>query len=192
MSLGCGDVKRTRRIPSTAPDRPEQVGEQRAQRGRVVAAAAGGQLDVAAVAVDVLPEQGHLGDTLAGERLDLGDDVGERPAHLLAAHRGDDAERAAVVAADLDRHPGVERRHPLGRQRRREHRVIVDDGRFEDLGDRTVLAGVLDELGGAVHVVRTEHDVDVPGSSRGPRRGPSGPGSRTPRSGGRPSRPSTS
>ncbi len=51
----------------------------------------------------------------------------------------------------------------LGRQRRREHRVVVDDRRVEDLGDRAMGGGVAHELGGAVHVVRAEHDVDVGG-----------------------------
>ena len=45
-------------------DLPQQVGEERAQPRRLVAALARGQLQVTAVAVDVLAEQRHLGDTL--------------------------------------------------------------------------------------------------------------------------------
>ena len=110
MSLGCGDVNRTRRIPSTPPGGPQQVGEQRPHLHRVVAGLPGGQLQVTSVAVHVLAEQGDLGDPGGGELLDLGDDVIERPGDLDAAYGRDDAEGAVVVAADLDRDPGVEGR----------------------------------------------------------------------------------
>ena len=95
MSLGCGDVKRMRRMPVDGADGLEEVGEQRAQRSARVAGAPGGELQVAPVAVDVLAEQRHLGDSVGGEHFDLGDDVAERAAHLLAAYGGDDAERTA-------------------------------------------------------------------------------------------------
>ena len=36
-------------------------------------------------------------------------------------------------------------------------------GRVEDLGDRPAAAGVVEQLGGPVHVVRAHHDVDVAG-----------------------------
>ena len=88
-------------------DGAQQVGEQRAQAGGCVAGSAGGELQVAAVAVDVLAEQRDLGDAVGGESLDLVEDVGERAADLDAAHRGHDAEGAVVVAPDLDRHPRV-------------------------------------------------------------------------------------
>jgi hypothetical protein len=39
--------------------------------------------------------------------------------------------------------------------------VIVDDRFVEDLGDRTARLSVLDEFGGAVHVVGAEHDIHV-------------------------------
>ena len=170
----------------------EEVGEQRAQRSAGVTGAAGGELQVASVAVDVLAEQRHLGDAVGGEHFDLGDDVAERAAHLLTAHGGDDAERTRVVAADLDRDPGVVRRRPAGRQRRGKHRVVVDDGRLEDLGDRSGAAGLVEQLGGAVDVVGPHHDVDVPGPACARRRGPSGRDSRTRRSAGRRAAPSTS
>ena len=94
-SFGCGLVKRTRRMPSTAADRPQQVGEQRAAPGQV-----------AAVGVDVLAEEGDLGHAPAGQVRDLGDQVVERPADLGPAHRRHDAEGARVVTARLDGHPG--------------------------------------------------------------------------------------
>ena len=52
-----------------------------------------------AVGVDVLAEQGDLGDALGDQRLDLGEDLAGPAVLLLAAQRRDDAERAGVVAA---------------------------------------------------------------------------------------------
>ena len=49
-------------------------------------------------------------------------------------------------------------------QRRREHRLIVDHGLGQDLGDRSIrLGGLGKQFGGAVHVVGAHHDVDVTG-----------------------------
>ena len=73
-----------------------------------------------------------------GQPSDLGDDVGERAADLGAAHRRDDAERARVVAADLDGDPGVVRGLAPSRQGAGEHRLVVEHGLVEDLGDRPV------------------------------------------------------
>ena len=78
MSLGCGLVKRTRRMPGDRTDGAEQFGEQRPQARVDVARLASGQLQVAAVAVDVLPEQRDLGDAVGGQAGDLVDDVVER------------------------------------------------------------------------------------------------------------------
>ena len=92
-------------MPSTAPDRPQQVGEERAAAGQV-----------APVGVDVLAEQGHLGDAPAGQGLDLGHQVVERSGHLAAPHRRDDAEGTRVVASGLDGHPGGIGQVPHGGQ----------------------------------------------------------------------------
>ena len=188
-------VRRREADPADAvdgTDGPQQVGEQRPRPRRRVAVAAGGQLEVAAVAVDVLAEQRDLGDAGGGELADLGDDVVERPGDLHAAHRRHDAERAAVVAADLDRHPGVERRLPDGRQGRREQGVIVDHGLVEDLGDRAAAPGrrrAARRRGGRCGCPSRRRR----GRPAGARcRGPSGPGSRTRRSGGPRVWPSTS
>ena len=123
-------------MPSTAPAARSRSANSGRTLRRRVAVAAGGQLEVAPVAVDVLAEQRDLGDPGGGELLDLADDLVERPGDLHAAHRRHDAEGAVVVAADLDRHPGVEGRLADRRQRRREQGVVVDDGGVEDLGDR--------------------------------------------------------
>ena len=154
-------MKRTRRIPSTAPGRPKQVGEQRPHLDRFVAGLAGGELQVTSIAVHVLAEQGDFGDPRGSELLDLGDDVIERPGDLDAPDGRDDAEGATVVAADLDRDPGVEGRLADRRQRRREHHVVVEHGGIEDLGDRPAGAGGAEQVGGPMHVVGAHHDVDV-------------------------------
>lgn len=86
-------------------DGTDQIGEQRAQPGVGVAGLASGQLQIAAVAVDVLPEQGDFRDAVGDQRLHLGHDVVERAADLDTAHGRHDAERAVVVAADLDGDP---------------------------------------------------------------------------------------
>ena len=65
-------------MPVDRADVAQQVGEQRAEPCVVVAGLAGGELEVAAVAVDVLAEQRDLGDAVGGELFDLGDDVGVR------------------------------------------------------------------------------------------------------------------
>ena len=175
------------------PDRVQQIGEQRSEPGRRVAALAGGELQITAVAVHVLAQQRHLGDAFGGELLDLGDDLVERTAHLHTADGGHDAEGAAVVATDLDGHPHVVRRVPTGRQGRGEHGVVVDHRFLQDLGDRPV--GALRPRAGAR---RRDGRCACPSRRRRgrpwrrPAPGPSGRGSRTRRSGGRPSCPSRS
>ena len=108
-SFGWGLVKRTRRIPSTRAHGPQQIGEEGAAPGQV-----------AAVGVDVLAEQGHLGHPRAGQAADLAT-RSSKGGHLRAADRGDDAEGARVVAARLDGDPGG-----IGERRgRRPERPVV-------------------------------------------------------------------
>ena len=57
-------------------DVAQQLGEQRAEPGVVLAALAGRELQVAPVRVDVLAEQRDLGDALLGEHPHLGQHVG--------------------------------------------------------------------------------------------------------------------
>ena len=188
-------VRRREADPADAvdgADGAQQIGEQRPHAGVGVAVATGGQLQVAAVAVDVLAEQRDLGDAGRRQLADLADDLVERPGDLDAAHGRHDAEGAAVVAADLDRDPRVVRRLADGRQRRREHGVVVEDGGVEDLGDRAAAAGrrAAARRRGARCGCPSRRRRGRPWRAR--RRGPSGPGSRTRRSGGRRGRPSTS
>ena len=184
MSFGCGLVYRTRRIPSIAADVGQQIGEQRAQADRLVAGLPGRELEVAAVAVDVLAEQGHLGHAVGGELRDLGEHVGERSTDLHTAHGRDDAEGAVVVAADLDGDPGVVRRLAAGRQRRGEHRLVVDDRLLQDLGDRRLGVRACSSRSAArctLWVPITTSTWPARFGDRGP--GPSGPGTRRRRSG---------
>ena len=141
-------------------DRPQQLAEQRAD-AHVLSGLAGREREVAPVAVDVLTEEGDLGDAALGQPGHLVDESIERAGDLLAANRRDDAEGAGVVAADLDGDPrGVALVAP-GRHRRGEQLVVVGDGGLEDLGQRTVLPAGLEQLGGAVDVVGAEHEIDV-------------------------------
>ncbi|CAB4692403.1 unannotated protein [freshwater metagenome] len=146
---------------SNRTDGAQQVREQRTHPGVGIAPLPCGKLQVAAVAVHVLPEQGHLGYARSSERPHLGDDVLERSADLYTAHCRNDAEGALVVAADLDGDPGVVRRLTLCREGRREHGVVVDDRLVEDLGDRATRSGLTHEDRRSVHVVGAEHYVDV-------------------------------
>ncbi len=108
------------------------------------------------VGVDVLPQQGDLADAVCHQRLDLGQDLPRPAVLLLAAQARHDAERAGVVAADRDRHPGGVRRLPLRRQRGRE-----DLERLEDLDLRLLLhAGALEKHRERPDVVGAEDDVD--------------------------------
>ena len=128
-------------------DRAQQVGELRP----VLPGA-----EIAAVGVDVLAEQRDLDHAVAGELLDLVHDVAHPAADLAAAHRRHDAERARVVAADLDRDPGRVIDLAAGRQRRRVRVVLL-----EDLDERTLGPGPGQQRGRVREVVRAEHDVDV-------------------------------
>jgi hypothetical protein len=107
--------------------------------------------------VDVLPEQRHLANALAGEALDLGDDGHERARDLVAARVRHDAV-AAVLGAAL--HDGDERGRPFGAGRR-QGIELLDGGEVDvDLG-RARRAGPLDHLRQPVQGLRPEHEVDV-------------------------------
>ncbi len=135
-------------------ERAQQVGELRA----VLPGA-----EVASVGVDVLTEHGDLAYAVGGELLDLVDDVAHAPADLGPAHDRDDAERARVVAADLDGDPRAVaamggRVGATGGQRRRVGLVLL-----EDLDHRALEAGPFEQGRRVAQVVGAEHDVDVTG-----------------------------
>ena len=139
--------------PANALDPAEgtqQFGEQRPAFG-----------EVAAVRVHVLTEQRDLHDPVARQPLDLGDDLLGRAADLAPAHGRHDAERAAIVTADLDGDPRGMRNIALHRQRAREGFGVVRIGLVEDLRQRATEGTLLQQRCGPVHVVRAQHDVDV-------------------------------
>src|SRR5262249_24470782 len=74
------------------------------------------------VTVDGLAEQGHFLAPPAGELACLGSDMFGRPALLGAAHAGDNAVGAKLVAADHDADIRLERRWP---HRRVTERVVA-------------------------------------------------------------------
>ena len=96
------EVLRVRRREADAVDAVDRV-ERAQQVGELRAVLPGAE--VAAVGVDVLAEHGDLAHAVGGELLDLVDDVAHAPADLGTAHDRHDAERARVVAADLDGDP---------------------------------------------------------------------------------------
>ena len=178
------EVLRVRRREADALDAVDRV-ERAQQVGELRAALPGAE--VAAVRVDVLAEQRDLDHAVGGELLDLVHDVAHAAADLAAAHRGHDAERARVVAADLDRDPRrvVDARAgpaaPTGTPRApRGSRRSAPSAR----GPRAAASAARREVVGA------EHDVDVRRPAPRSGRGPSGPGSRRPRSADRAGAPS--
>ena len=149
-----------------------------------------------AIGVHGLPEERHLAAAGAGCSVDLAHHFRGRHAPLPPAHVGHDAEGAELVAAALDRDPGVDavgphridpgvvlvlveveielRRIPGGRDQRRQPAIGI--GRGEDV-DRGGVGG--ERL---PHVLRhaadhPQHEVRIPASSR-PRARRGGPSTR--------------
>ena len=122
-----------------------------------------GEREVAPEAVDVLSEERDLTHAVGGELLGLGHQLAERPRDLGASNRRDDAERTAVVAADLDGEPPGMIDLTNRRQRRRERLGVVSSGRLEDLDDRAMRRGMIEQFDRSVHIVGAEHHVDVAG-----------------------------
>ncbi len=122
-------------------DRAQELGEERSPAR-----------DVAAVGVDVLSQQGDLGDTTARQQLDLGHDVVEGPAHLGAAHGGYDAEGTRVVAAGLDVDPRRigQLAHGAGAQEGIGARL--GRRRVEDLHERALGPRPLEQAGALVRL----------------------------------------
>ncbi len=138
MSFGCGLVNRNRRMPGTAPTARNSSANCGLTRTVFVASrwrSASGQ--VTAVAVHVLTEQGDLGDAVFGAVVAPRSTMSSNGRLIsAAANSRHDAERARVVASDLDCDPRVVTGLAANGKCAREHRLIVDDSLVEDLGDR--------------------------------------------------------
>ena len=128
-------------------ERAQEVGE----LGSVLPGA-----EIAPVRVDVLAEQRDLAHTVGDELLDLVHDVAHATADLGPAHDRHDAERAGVVAPDLDGDPRRVHGVALRGQRRRIRLVLL-----EDLDDRAFGAGPGEQGRRVGEVVGAEHDVDM-------------------------------
>ena len=131
-----------RSIPSTASTRASSS-------AKLVRRSLG---QVAAVTVDVLPQQRHLAHPVGGEALGLGEELEGIAADLAPAGAGNDAVRADAVAALGDLQPALELALAPGRQ------VAGEVLELEvALGSERV--GV-EELRQLVDLPRTEGDVD--------------------------------
>ncbi len=100
-----------------------ELDEARAQRPAVPEA--GAVLQVDAVGAGVLADDEQLLDAGVEQPARLAEHVADRARDEVAAHRGDDAEGAAVVAALADLEVGVVRRRQLDALRRHEVDVGV-------------------------------------------------------------------
>src|SRR5215471_20126969 len=110
--------------------------------------------EVAAPRVHVLAEQGDLTHAVAGELLDLGDDVAWASALLAAAHGRDDAVGALRVAAHRHLHPRLKGAFTMCRQMPCE--VIVR----AEAAARNADATCTDPVGEMRDRPRPEGDVD--------------------------------
>ena len=117
----------------------------------------GGVAHLAAIRIDVLPEQGHFLHALVGESGDLDQHVVERARDLFAARVGHDAIAAVLRAAFHDRD---------------ERRRAVDAGGRQvielfDLGKADVdlramlLSALVQQLRQAMQRLRAEHHIDI-------------------------------
>ena len=153
-SFGCGDVKRTRSMPSTA----STARSRSANCGPVLPGA-----EVAAVGVDVLAEQRDLDDAVGGELLDLVHDVAHAPADLGARAPLGTMQNAHELSQPIWIVTHAECGDVAPRRQRRRVRLVL----LEDLDDRALEPGPRRAASAAwCEVVGAEHDVDVAGAAR--------------------------
>ena len=151
-SRGCGEVKRTRSSPSTAPAaRSSAPNAYRSPNSRPY------ELTFCPSSVTSSTPCSTSARTSASTSPGA-------PVPLLAAQRRDDAEGAGVVAADRDRHPGRVRRVAPGRQHGREGlqrladldlRLLLDPRPLQQRRQRADVVGAEDD----VHPGRAARDL---------------------------------
>src|SRR6516225_4925791 len=110
----------------------------------------------AAVSVDVLAKERHLGDALAGELTHLAQNGVEGTAYFLATGVRDDAEAAVLAAAFHDRNVGA---RAFG-TRWRQMIELLDLGEADIDHGATVKAQLLDHLRQPVQCLRAEYQID--------------------------------
>ncbi len=145
LRVGAGVADATDALDRAHP--AQQLGEQRAPGG-----------EVTAVGVDVLAEEGDLGDAVDSQAGDVGHQVVQWPADLGAADGRHDAKGAAVVAAGLDADPRRPRHLAAGGQL---PSAALGVGAVEhlDLGSAGG-PGLGQEVADGAHVVGAEDGVD--------------------------------
>src|SRR5579863_6606867 len=114
------------------------------------------ECEIAPVGVHVLSKQRHFARPTGGKLAYFADELREQPALFFSAHSGNDAEGAAVVAADLDRYPGRVREFRTDELSRGE-RVGVINYCIKHLDNRSSCsAGFVQQVLRASHVMGTE------------------------------------
>src|SRR5699024_311125 len=91
--------------------------------------------EVTTIGVDVLAEQGDLGDPGGCKLTDFIEQPAIRSADLFTPNSGNDAERTGVIAADLDGDPRMVTVFAARGQRGGKQIVIFGDRFVEDLGE---------------------------------------------------------
>ena len=166
-------------MPGTASSGAQEVGELRSVLARA---------EVAPVGVDVLAEQGDLAHAVGRELLDLVDDVAQAPAHLGPRTLGT-MQKVHELSQPIWIVTHARARSTLGAPAARRSPAPRAPGcgivLLDDLDDRVPRpARRVEQRRAPDQVVGAEHDVDVTGRARRSAPGPSGPGSRRPRSAG--------
>src|SRR4029077_2577305 len=111
--------------------------------------------------VHVLAQERYFANTLARERRNLGDHVGEGTRHFLTARVGHDAEAAVLAAALHDRHVSASARLSTYFARRRQAVELLDE-RKADVDLRPARgAATLEKLQQPAERLRAEYHVDV-------------------------------
>ena len=122
--------------------------------------------EVPAIRVHVLAEERDLHHSIVSEALDLGEDIPEGSRSLGTANERDDAERARVVAADADRHPGVMGAATAGRQPAPRGQGAREDLRvLAHVHLRTVGLRLADQVQQLGKRMRADHDVHPRGAA---------------------------
>ncbi len=131
----------------------------RSSAGKSGAPSRPSQLQIEAVGVDVLAEQGDLAHAVGDERTDLGHHGVDVATALGATHLGHDAVRAEVGAAGHDLHPGLKRALAARRQVAAHGRAVGEEAR-RPAGRPRRRHGRREQLGQAVQVLRPQGAVD--------------------------------
>ena len=121
--------------------------------------------EVAAIGIHVLTEQGDFPHTIGSQSLDFAYQFAEWATDFATANCGNDAIGAGVVATNLNRDPGRPI-HFATNGKCRWERVSVIKGFIPNLSDGTVATRFMEQLHGAMDIVRSNHNIDMACSLR--------------------------